>query len=59
MSNENQNQSGLPDQNNKEMAKSDDKPLKTKQEGEPDQNSEPGSVGGFSTGGSSDGTGSA
>jgi hypothetical protein len=45
----------LPDQKNKEMAKSDDMSLKTKQEGEPDRE---GVVGG-SGGGSSDGTGSA
>jgi hypothetical protein len=48
----------LPDQKNKDMAKSKDKSLKTKEEGVPDRNVEPG-VGGFSTGGSSDGTGSA
>ena len=56
MSNENQSQGQLD--KNKEMAKSKDKSLKTKQEGEPDRSVEPG-VGGFSTGGSSDGTGSA
>jgi hypothetical protein len=57
MSSENQNQSQQQDKN-KEMAKSKDKSLKTKEEGVPDRNVEPG-VGGSSTGGSSDGTGSA
>jgi hypothetical protein len=55
---ENQNQSSVRQDKNAEMAKSKDKSLKTKFEGDPDGSVEPG-VGGFSTGGSSDGTGSA
>jgi hypothetical protein len=48
----------LPDHKNKEMAKSEDMRLKTKQEGEPDWEGVQGEVGGASSG-SSDGTGSA
>jgi hypothetical protein len=52
------NQSRLPDEQNKKKAKSQDPRLQTKQEGDPNQNTK-GGVAGSGTSGSSDGTGSA
>jgi len=60
MSNEKQSQKQDEQDINKKMAKSKDHGLHTKQEGEPDENEKGGVfTGTASTGGSSDGTGSA
>jgi hypothetical protein len=58
-SNEKRSQQQDEQDMNKKMAKSQDQGLHTKQEGEPDENDSGVGAGTVSTGGSSDGTGSA